>query len=532
MERNSQPKLTVTGDLKKSGYQEIFSKEALDLLENLAAKFETRRKQLLDERAQKQTLFDAGQLPGYRDDTRQIREDISWRVAPIPPSLQDRRVEITGPIDRKMVINALNSGAKVFMCCFEDASSPTWDNMVQGQINLRDANNGSIAFEDLRKNKHYTLNSDPALLIARPRGIHLPEGNIQLNGEPIGGCLMDFALYCFHNLESRRANGEGVYYYIPKLESMEEAQWWDDVFSETEQYLGVPTGTIKATILVETLPAVFQMDEILYAMRDHIVAMNCGRWDYIFSYIKTLKNHQDRILPDRHCVGMDKPFLEAYSKQLIHTCHQRGALAMGGMSAFIPSKDPAEMEQVASKVIADKSREAQNGHDGTWVAHPALVDIALNVFNEHLKGATNQLDYMPDVSHISEAALLEPCEGPRNEEGVRKNIRIALYYMEAWTRGEGCVPIYGLMEDAATAEISRASIWQWIHHGITLDDGSVFTAAIFKDWLQQELTTIESEIGSDTYQQRRFPETTELFYRLSTDKQFATFLTLPSYHLL
>ncbi|CCO49707.1 malate synthase A [Vibrio nigripulchritudo SOn1] len=532
MERNPQAKLNVVGDLSQSGYTDIFSPSARAFLESLASAFEPRRRQLIKAREQRQARYDDGELPGYRHDTKKIRDNKGWQVAEIPLSLQDRRVEITGPVDRKMVINALNSGAKVFMCCFEDATSPTWDNMIQGQINLRDANDGSIAFEDTVKNKCYQLNDSPAQLMARPRGIHLPERGIELNGEPIGGCLMDFALYFFHNVDSRKAKGEGVYYYIPKLESMEEAQWWDDVFSYTEHYFAAKTGTIKATVLIETLPAVFQMEEILYAMRNHIVAMNCGRWDYIFSYIKTLKNHGDRILPDRHSVGMDKPFLEAYSKLLIHTCHQRGALAMGGMSAFIPAKDPIEMQTVTSKVIEDKSREANNGHDGTWVAHPALVSIAMDVFNERLKGKTNQLKVMPDVDHISEATLLEPSEGPRNEEGVRKNIRIALYYMEAWIRGEGCVPIYGLMEDAATAEISRASIWQWIHHGVTLNDGTIFTKSVFKDWLQQEIKTIESEIGSDAFHQRRFLETADLFYQISTDKQFVSFLTLPSYPLL
>ncbi|WP_443088385.1 malate synthase A [Vibrio sp. McD22-P3] len=524
--------LKVIGDTQSTAYQAILNSDALTFLETLVAHFGSRLTQLLQDRETKQAAFDAGELPDFRKDTKSIRDDKSWKVSPPPAPLLDRRVEITGPVDRKMVINALNSGAKVFMCCFEDASSPTWQNMVEGQINLRDANLGTISYYDDTKDKQYSLNSDPALLIARPRGLHLPEKSIQYQGQPIGGCLMDFALYFFHNYQSRADKGLGVYYYIPKLESMEEAKWWDDVFAFTERYFGVPTGTIRATVLIETLPAVFQMEEMLYAMKDHIVAMNCGRWDYIFSYIKTLKNHKDRILPDRHGIGMDQEFLNAYSQLLVKTCHARGALAMGGMSAFIPAKDPEEMERVTAKVIEDKKRESNNGHDGTWVAHPALVDLAMSVFDEQLQGKTNQLDYVSPSEDITAETLLKPCEGTRDEAGVRKNIRIALYYIEAWIQGHGCVPIYGLMEDAATAEISRANIWQWIHHGVTLDDGQVFTSSLFHTWLYQELKTIKQEVGDARYAAGRFDETADLFYELSTAKQFANFLTLPSYSLL
>ena len=524
--------MQVLGNMDNAEYKKILSKDALIFLEVLVKKFGERRQNLLTDREAKQAQFDAGALPDFRDDTAAIRDDKTWKVATPPPELLDRRVEITGPIERKMVINALNSGAKVFMCCFEDASSPTWENMVDGQINLRDANLGTISYYDEKKQKNYQLVNNPALLIARPRGIHLPEQSIQFNNQPIAGCLMDFALYFFHNYQSRAEQGLGVYYYIPKLESMEEAQWWDDIFSFTEQYFKVPKGTIRATVLIETLPAVFQMDEILYAMRDHIVAMNCGRWDYIFSYIKTLKNHQDRILPDRHGIGMDQEFLNAYSQLLVRTCHARGALAMGGMSAFIPAKDPAEMERVTAKVIEDKQRESKNGHDGTWVAHPALVDLAMSEFNKHLDGKVNQIDFQSPQHEISAELLLKPCEGTRDEAGVRKNIRIALYYIEAWIQGHGCVPIYGLMEDAATAEISRANIWQWIHHGVTLDDGQTFTKELFHSWLYQELDTIKQEVGEARYAAGRFEETADLFYQLSTAEAFAAFLTLPSYGLL
>ncbi|MFM2587466.1 malate synthase A [Vibrio sp. TBV020] len=524
--------LRVVGNMDNPEYQAILSKEALSFLNKLVEKFAPRRDALLQARKEQQQRYDAGELPNFRADTQAIRDNKSWKVATPPPELLDRRVEITGPVDRKMVINALNSGAKVFMCCFEDASSPTWENMVQGQINLRDANARTISYHDQAKNKHYQLSDDPALLIARPRGLHLPEQSIQYANKPIPGCLMDFALYFYHNYLTRAEQGLGVYYYIPKLESMEESQWWDDVFSFTEDYFGVQRGTIRATVLIETLPAVFQMDEMLYAMRDHIVAMNCGRWDYIFSYIKTLKNHADRILPDRHVVGMDKEFLNAYSQLLIRTCHQRGALAMGGMSAFIPAKDPAEMEKVTAKVIEDKERESRNGHDGTWVAHPALVDLAMSVFEKNLDGKPNQLDFVSPSHEIGADILLKPCDGTRDEAGVRKNIRIALYYIEAWIQGYGCVPIYGLMEDAATAEISRANIWQWIHHSVALDDGQTFTKELFHTWLYQELDTIKQEVGDTRYAAGRFEQTADLFFELSTAEEFATFLTLPSYQFL
>ncbi|PMJ97590.1 malate synthase A [Vibrio sp. 10N.261.55.A7] len=524
--------LEIKGALYNPEYKAIFSKPAIEFLHQLVDNFQERRNALLNARDTAQAEFDNGALPDFRQDTRHIREDKNWRVASIPKPLLDRRVEITGPIDRKMVINAMNSGAKVFMCCFEDASAPTWENMVDGQINLRDANLGTISYTDEAKNKHYQLNQEHTQLIARPRGIHLPEQGIVFNGHAIAGCLMDFALYFFHNYQSRAQNGLGVYYYIPKLESMEEAQWWDDIFRFTEDYFKVDRGTIRATVLIETLPAVFQMEEILHAMKDHIVAMNCGRWDYIFSYIKTLKNHADRILPDRHGIGMNQDFLNAYSQLLVRTCHARGALAMGGMSAFIPNKDPQKMSGVTAKVIEDKQREVTNGHDGTWVAHPALVDLAMSTFNKYLNGKTNQLDFDSPTHTIDAALLLKPCTGRRDEQGVRKNIRIALYYMESWIQGLGCVPIYGLMEDAATAEISRANIWQWIHHGITLDDGQPFTKESLQKWLYEELDTISQEVGEARYAAGRFQETADLFYELSTAKQFANFLTLPSYPLL
>ncbi|MDD1779763.1 malate synthase A [Enterovibrio sp. ZSDZ35] len=522
-------KIQVTGSLFSDQAKEILSEDALAFVAALCDRFARKRDALLSARKETQTQMDDGALPQFREDTAPLRDDPAWKVAPIPDDLLDRRVEITGPIDRKMVINALNSGANVFMCCFEDASSPTWENMVNGQINMRDANNGSIAFTDPKNGKHYQLVDKPATLIHRPRGLHLEEAHIVFDGKPIPAALMDFGLYFFHNYQSRKQRGQGVYFYLPKLESMEEAAWWEAVFDFTESYFTAESGTIRATVLIETLPAVFQMEEILYAMRKHIVGMNCGRWDYIFSYIKTLKNHTDRILPDRHAIGMDQPFLDAYSKRLIQTCHRRGALAIGGMSAFIPSKDPDEMARVTQKVIEDKRREATNGHDGTWVAHPHLVTLARDTFDQYLDGATNQRCFMPDGTYDA-ALLLQPCQGPKDENGVRKNIRIAVLYMEAWLRGIGCVPIYGMMEDAATAEISRANIWQWLKHQVSLDDGRTFTTEMFKQWLNQEVADMKAAAGNE--EKRKFEEASAMFYSLSTDKDFADFLTIPCYEKL
>ncbi|WP_394209267.1 malate synthase A [Enterovibrio calviensis] len=519
-------RLEVVGSLFSEEAKAILDTKALAFLETLCVNFAGDRQTLLDTRIAKQAEFDSGSLPDFRADTQPIRDDPNWRVDAVPDALLDRRVEITGPIDRKMVINALNSGSNVFMCCFEDATSPTWENMVNGQINMRDANAGTIAFTEPKNGKHYQLIDNPATLIHRPRGLHLEEAHILFDGKAMPASLMDFGLYFFHNHQSRKNTGQGVYYYLPKLESMEEAAWWESVFDFTEQYFNADSGTIKATVLLETLPAVFQMEEILYAMRKHIVGMNCGRWDYIFSYIKTLKNHTDRILPDRHAIGMDQPFLEAYSKRLIQTCHRRGALAIGGMSAFIPSKDPEEMDRVTKKVIDDKRREATNGHDGTWVAHPHLVSLAREVFDQYLDGSTNQRHFIPDGTFNREA-LLRPSRGPKDEQGVRKNIRIAVLYMESWLRGVGCVPIYGMMEDAATAEISRANIWQWLKHNVSLDDGRTFTTEMFREWLDQEVA--EMKASSDDPNSRKFDQASDLFFTLSTDNHFADFLTIPCY---
>ncbi len=524
--------LTVRGTAD-SAYREILSEEALVFLAELVEKFGPVRDELLQNRVEKQATYDAGGLPDFLPETKSIREG-DWKIAGIPDDLKDRRVEITGPTDRKMVINALNADVKVYMSDFEDSLSPTWENVVEGQINLRDANLGTIEYTNPGNGKHYALKKNDVVLIARTRGIHLPEKHITFGGKAIPGCLMDFALYFFHNYRTRMENNTGVYYYIPKLQSHLEARWWNEVFEYTEKRFGVEIGTIKATFLIETIPAVFEMDEILYELRDHVVALNCGRWDYIFSYIKTLRKHGDRVLPDRQAVTMDKPFLNAYSRLLIKTCHKRGAMAMGGMAAFIPSKNPEENEKVIQKVINDKQMEANNGHDGTWIAHPGLANVAMGVFDETIPAdRSNQLHISRDEdAEITAAQLLEPSEGERTEEGMRLNIRIALQYIEAWIDGNGCVPIYGLMEDAATAEISRASIWQWIQNGKTLSNGKLVTAELFRELLNEELDNVRQEVGEERWQQGRFNRAAEIFDEITTSDDLVDFLTLPGYEEL
>ena len=511
--------------------KQLLTPAAVDFLTALVEQFAEYCDVLLNARVERQCQIDQGILPNFMAETISIRKD-DWKIQGIPADLLDRRVEITGPVERKMIINALNANVKVFMADFEDSLSPTWEKLIEGQINLRDAVNGSISFIN-QQGKVYQLKSDPAVLMARVRGLHLPEKHILYRGKAIPGELMDFALYFFHNYKKLLEKGSGPYFYIPKLESYKEAQWWSKVFSYTEERYGLPLGTIKATVLIETLPAVFQMDEILYHMRHHIVGLNCGRWDYIFSYIKTLKEYSDRVLPDRQVVTMTQPFLNAYSRLLIRTCHRRGAFAMGGMSAFIPSKDLKQNEEVWAKVKADKELEAKNGHDGTWIAHPALADIVISVFNAELAGRKNQLDVMRENDEsITAEQLLQPCCGERTEEGMRANIRIAVQYIEAWISGNGCVPIYGLMEDAATAEISRISIWQWIRHEKQLSNGQKVTKELFLEMLDEELQTIQQELGDVRFQHGRFREAVELMIYITTQDELIEFLTLAGYQQL
>lgn len=536
-EQKTQPSQQTQGMLEVTGalapeHQAIFPVEAQTFLSLLCEKFAGRVEELLEAREEKQARIDAGELPDFLPDTQDIREG-SWKILGIPQDLQDRRVEITGPTDRKMVINALNANVKVFMADFEDSMSPAWDKVLDGQVNLRDAVNGNISYTNPSNGKHYQLVDDPAVLICRVRGLHLKEKHVTWHGQIIPGALFDFALYFYNNHKALLQKGSGPYFYLPKLQSHHEAKWWSEVFHFTEEYFGLETGTIKATVLIETLPAVFEMDEILFSLKEHIVGLNCGRWDYIFSYIKTLKKHPDRVLPDRQVVTMDKPFLNAYSRLLVRTCHKRGAFAMGGMAAFIPAKDPQENQKVLDKIHNDKSLEANNGHDGTWVAHPGLADTAMEVFSAALGERTNQLDVSrSEDAPITAAELLEPCDGERTEEGMRHNIRVALQYIEAWISGNGCVPIYGLMEDAATAEISRASIWQWIQHGKSLDNGQQVTKALFETYLQEEVEVVKQEVGEERYQAGRFEEAAQLMAKLTTIDELTNFLTVPGYDYL
>ena len=504
---------------------EILSERALAFLADLHRHFNSRRLALLQLRVERQKRFDAGDTPDFLVETRDVRES-DWSVAPIPSDLLDRRVEITGPVDRKMIVNALNSGANTFMADFEDASSPVFANMIEGQANLKDRWAGAIAFTDSANGKHYALKDQPAALLVRPRGWHLNERHVLVDGEEMSGSLFDFGLYVHHCVEAQRAAGSTPAFYLPKLESHLEARLWNDVFTYAERAFKVPHATFKATVLIETLPAAFEMDEILFELRDHIVGLNCGRWDYIFSFIKRLGNNPTYLTPDRSAMTMGKAFLNAYSLLLIKTCHRRGAFAMGGMAAQIPIKgDPAANEAAFVKVRADKEREAGNGHDGTWVAHPDLVPVAKAVF-DLLMPQQNQLTVLRQDVHVGREDLLRVHEGARTEGGLRENIRVGVQYIEAWLRGKGAVPLYNLMEDAATAEISRAQIWQWLRHKAKLDDGREVSTTMFKSLLNDEMT----KLGAP--RRGRFDEAIKLFSDMSLAPEFVEFLTLPAYRLI
>ena len=512
-------------------YDEILTPEALAFLAGLHRAFDARRLELLAARTERQKALDAGALPDFLPQTHAIR-DGDWRVAPIPADLLDRRVEITGPVDRKMVINALNCGAKVFMADFEDANAPTWANNLEGQINLKDRWHASLDFTDAVSGKQYALGSKPAVLLVRPRGWHLPERHLTVDGAAISGSLFDFGLYVFHNAKAQIARDTAPYFCLPKLESHLEARLWNDVFVHAQKALGVANGTIKATVLIETLPAAFEMDEILYELRDHMAGLNCGRWDYMFSFIKKLRAHPDRILPDRAQVVMGKAFLRAYSLLLIKTCHRRGAFAMGGMAAQIPVKGDKQINEAAfAKVRADKEREATNGHDGTWVAHPDLVPVAQQVF-DRLMPQANQLSVLRDDIAVTSADMIKVHDGARSEAGLRENIRVGVQYLEAWLRGRGAVPLYNLMEDAATAEISRAQVWQWLHLKAQLDDGRIVTPELFKATFADEMAKVRAALGANVYDKGRFAEATKLFADMSLAPTFEEFLTLPAYKLI
>ena len=522
-------KLKLTGSPVPNA-ETILTPDAIQFVTKILQEFSERRENLLQKRIERQKELDAGKLPDFLASTETIRKS-DWRVAPIPKDLQDRRTEITGPVDRKMVINALNSGAKVFMADFEDATSPTWENLIEGQINLRDAIQRKIDFT-APNGKKYALQEKIATLMVRPRGWHLPEKHVLFNGKPASGSLFDFSLFFFHNARTLLEKGSGPYFYLPKMESHLEARLWNDVFNFAQDMLNIPRGSIRATVLIETILATFEAEEILYELRDHSAGLNCGRWDYIFSFIKKLRNHSRFLLPDRSQITMTTHFMRSYALHVIKTCHRRGAHAMGGMAAQIPIKNnPQANETAIAKVLADKEREATDGHDGTWVAHPGLVPVALQAFDKHMPQA-NQISRQRDDVQVTAADLLKVPEGTMTEEGFRTNLRVGIQYLEAWLGGLGCVPLYYLMEDAATAEISRAQVWQWMRYGAKLTNGQIVTSDLYDTLVPQELKIIQNEIGQDRYQAGHFKQAVELFSQMSKGNQFSEFLTLPAYDLL
>ncbi len=511
----------------------VLTPEALAFLGALGRRFAPRLRELLARRRDVQAAYDAGELPRFSPETKALRED-AWTVAPIPADLADRRVEITGPVDAKMIINALNSGANVYMADFEDSTAPTWANVVGGQANLQAAVRRTLAWNDAARGREYRLGEGPlSTLFVRPRGLHLPERHLEVDGAAMPGALVDFGLFFFHNAKAQLQRGTGPYFYLPKLQSHLEARWWNDVFVFAQQALGIPTGTIRATVLIETLPAAFEMHEILWELREHSAGLNCGRWDYIFSFIKTLREHPGAVLPDRSQVTMTQPNMAAYTSLVIQTCHRRGVHAMGGMAAQIPIKDDAGRNDAAmAKVRADKLREVQAGHDGTWVAHPGLIALARECFDAHMPGK-NQLGKLREDVVADAARLVETPTGTRTEAGLRHNVRVGVQYLEAWLSGNGCVPLYDLMEDAATAEISRAQVWQWIRHGATLDDGRKLDATRVRTIIDDELVGIRRELGDARYDGGKFPLARELFESVATAETLADFLTLPAYeHIL
>jgi malate synthase len=501
-------------------WDSVLSDEALAFVAILHKEFNGRRLDLLAAREERKQRLDAGELPDFLPETREIR-DSEWTVAPIPHDLRDRRVEITGPVDRKMIINALNSGANVFMADFEDANSPTWENCIQGQLNLIDAVRRTITFDGGAK--QYKLNERIATLLVRPRGWHLVEEHVYIDGVPVSASLFDFALYFFHNAKELLERGTGPYFYLPKMESHLEARLWNDVFVRAQQELGVPVGTIRATVLIETILASFEMHEILWELRDHSAGLNCGRWDYIFSFIKKFRARRDFVTPDRGSITMDRAFLAAYVDLLIQSCHRRGIHAMGGMAAQIPIKgDDAANETAFAKVRADKLREVKAGHDGTWVAHPGMVALAREVFDEHMP-EPNQIDRAPGRARAA-GELLELPEGSVTEKGVRQNVNVGILYLEAWLGGSGAVPLYNLMEDAATAEISRTQLWQWVHHAAKLDDGRTVDADLYRRIRDEELASIRSNGAYPN-----LDTAARIFDELILASELADFLTIPAY---
>lgn len=508
-------------------FREILTPEAIAFLVELHKNFDGRRRERLAARAERQRAIDDGQLPDFLPETAAIRQG-DWKVAPIPTDLKDRRVEITGPVDRKMVINALNAGAKVFMADFEDSNSPTWMNNLSGQINMRDAIRNEIRFTS-PEGKKYELGPNPAVLFIRPRGWHLVERHMEIDGAPMSGSLFDFGLYFFHNAKALIAKGSGPYFYLPKLQSHLEARLWNDVFNFAQDYLAIPRGTIRATVLIETILAAFEMDEILYELRDHSAGLNCGRWDYIFSFIKVFQANSNFVMPDRAQVTMERHFLSSYVDLLIQTCHKRGIHAMGGMAAQIPIKSDAALNEAAlEKVRLDKLREVRAGHDGTWVAHPGLIPVARQVFDEGMPEA-NQIEKRREDVNVTAADLLAVPDGKITEQGLRLNIDVGIQYLESWLLGNGCVPIYNLMEDAATAEISRTQVWQWLHYGASLEDGRKITPDLIRETIQSQLQHIRGILGEKRFNAGKFDLASELFEKMLISDKLSEFLTLEAY---
>jgi malate synthase len=524
------PGVQILGARNKQ-FDEILTPEALNFIVDLERRFGPKRRELLAARVNRQAKFDAGERPDFLPETAEIRKG-DWTVSPLPADLLDRRVEITGPVDRKMVINALNSGASIFMADFEDSNTPTWGNLIEGHLNLRDAVRRTITYTDPTTSKAYKLNPTIAVLLVRPRGWHLPEKHVIVDGKPMSGSLFDFGLFFWHNAKEQLARGTGPYFYLPKLESHLEARLWNDVFLHAQESLGLKRGTIKATVLIETILATFEMDEILYELREHSSGLNAGRWDYIFSFIKKFANDPDAILPDRGRVTMTTHFLRSYVKLLIKTCHHREVHAMGGMSAYIPNKkDEAANRTAMEQVLADKEREASDGHDGTWVAHPGLVALAKEVF-DRIMPQPNQISRKLADVQVTAADLLGAPAGEITEAGVRQNIAVSIGYLESWLRGIGCVPLFNLMEDAATAEISRAQLWQWIHHKSHLSDGRPVTLDLCLKMIDEELAKVRQSVGDAQFRTSRYTEAAGILRDLIQSTQFVDFLTLPAYEKL
>ncbi len=518
----------------KEGYKTILSSKAMDFLVRLHREFMPRRARILEQREQRQKRIDRGGDLKWPEATAEIR-DSDWQVAPVPDDLQRRNVEITGPVSRKMIINALNSGSDVFMADFEDANSPTWNNCIEGQIHLRNAIRRQIDFHDESRGKSYELNDDVATLMVRPRGWHLDEANMTIDDNLASASLIDFGLYFFHNAKALMERDTGPYFYLPKLENYREARLWNDIFCFAQDEMGIPRGTIKATVLLETLPAAFQMEEILYELQEHSAGLNAGRWDYIFSAIKTFRNRSMPVLPDRSQITMTVPFMRAYTDRLVQCCHRRGAHAIGGMAAFIPTGDPKTNETAMKQVRLDKERESKDGFDGTWVAHPGLVDTARKAFDDVLDGEPHQKDRTRDDVNVQPEDLVnfEVADGSITEAGLRTNINVGIQYIESWLGGVGAAAIANLMEDAATAEISRSQVWQWLHRDdARLDDGRPIDRELYQAMVDQEMSNIRDEVGAQRFEDGRFEQAREIFTRVATDEDFPEFFTLVAYDAL